>query len=161
MRDIAIALALILPLAACAGGVSGGGSGLPETQMTQATGDIVPPARGYLGVPVRSFVSDPEAASGWLEVSGARCAMSAGAYRASLVTPGRLVLPDLGPDAPDIRADCALGEASGSVLARADYSWPTGERPSAPTRTWYGAGWWFGYEKTGPVGYPDISVGLR
>ena len=153
-----IGMAVLAVLAGCTFGPSGGGRGLEEVTTTRATGEFVPPARRYLGLSVRSFEPDTEAE--WREVAGATCAVSAGAYRATLVTPARLILPDLGPDAPPIEAECRLGSRSGRDIVGPVYRWPAETKPDPLQRIWYG-GWWRGYEESGPMRYPDLAVGLQ
>jgi len=152
-----IGLAMVLAAAGCAVGPAGGGRGLDEVTTMRATGDFVPPARRYLGFAVRSFEPDPEAE--WREVTGATCLVSGGAYRATLVTPARVIMPDLGPDAPPLTAECTLGARSGADAVAPIYPWPPDTRPDALQRIWWG-GWWRGYEKSGPMRYPDLAVGL-
>lgn len=163
MRAIGILLALVV--AGCGGGeyqmrsAYGGGGGLPVVAMRPAGVTVVPPGRGRtLALAVRSFTP---AADGWAEVAGARCRVAAGELLvADLLTPARLTLPDLGPDAPRIEAKCSTGDAAGVDVVDPIFSWPEGG-PSPATRVWWGGGWWFGGEKTGPVRYPDLAVALR
>jgi hypothetical protein len=159
-------LVAALALAGCGGGaydwrdVRGGGSGLPQVSMSPSGEQVVPPGRGSLeGLAVRSFVPGPE---GWNEVSGARCTIKgADLLTATLVTPARLTLPDLGPDAPVLVAACEAGERRGTAAVAPDFSWPVEGRPQPTERAWWGGGWWWGYQKTGPLRYPDLAVGLR
>lgn len=152
-----LGLAAILVLAGCAGNVYGGGSGLNEVVMKRTNDDFAPPARGYVGVALRAFAAGPD--GNWVEVDGASCRVSAGPYRAVAASPARVVLPDLGPDAPPVQADCSTASASGSARVLPDFSWPQEAKPDAFNRIAY-AGWWWGYEKSGPMRYPDLSVGM-
>jgi hypothetical protein len=154
MRWIGI---LALALAGC-GGVYGGGAGLPEVTARLDTAYVAPPRRGDIGVAVRSFLP---AGDSLAETRGARCAVTAGAYRAAVATPARVVLPDLGPDAPLVRADCVGASAQGSLAVAPYYPWPPDVKPSAPQRIWWGAGWWRGYQKSGPMRYPDLNLVLN
>jgi hypothetical protein len=166
MRAIGMAV-LALALAACSNGayqmpaVQGGGSGLPEVSMRASREVVVPPGRGQVkALAVRTFV--PAADGGWSEVTGARCHVRGGDFfEATVVTPVRLRLPDLGPDAPVLAADCESGALRGTAAVAPGFSWPEEGRPSAPTRVWWGGGWWWGFEKTGFMAYPDIAVALR
>jgi hypothetical protein len=169
MRGIGIAaLAVALPLAlgGCGGGAyqwraeTGGGAGLPQVAMAPSNQAVVPPGRGALRtLAVRSFVPGRE---GWDEVSGARCRVTGGDLLvADLVTPARLTLPDLGPDAPALRAECEAGTARGAAVVQPVFSWPAEGRPNPVERAWWGGGWWWGFQKTGPLRYPDLAVGLR
>lgn len=164
MRRIGIVL-VALALAGCGGGaydwrsVAGGGAGLPQVAMAPTGETVVPPGRGARrGLAVRTFVAVPD---GWSEVSGANCTVSGVPYfRANLVTPARLVLPDLGPDAPALRAECETPTAWGSDTVAPAFAWPVEGRPNPVTRAWWGGGWWWGYQKTGPLRYPDLAIGL-
>ncbi len=163
MRGIGIAL-LALALAGCGGAydwrtVAGGGAGLPQVAMGPTGEAVVPPGRGaWRSLAVRTFESTP---AGWSEVTGARCVVTGDPFfRANVTTPTRLVLPDLGPDAPALRAECETPTASGADVVGPVFSWPTDGRPQPATRMWWGGGWWWGFQKTGPLHYPDIAVGL-
>jgi hypothetical protein len=164
----AIGMVLVLAVAGCAGAaydwraVEGGGSGLPVGAMRASSEVVVPPGRGPLmGLAVRTFVpgSGPE---GWDEVQGVKCRVTGGQYfDATVVTPVRLTLPDLGPDAPILRAECENGVQRGQAAVAPSFSWPEEGRPSAGQRVWWGGGWWWGFQKTGPMRYPDLAVAMR
>ena len=79
-------------------------------------------------------------------------------FDATVVTPVRLTLPDLGPDAPILRAECENGAQRGQAAVAPSFSWPVEGRPSAGQRVWWGGGWWWGFQKTGPMRYPDLAV---
>ncbi len=139
MRAIWIVAAL--GLAGCAGeaydwhAVEGGGAGLPVAAMRESSEVMVPPTRGpFEALAVRAFV--PGAGpGGWDEVLGASCAVTGAPYfSATVVTPVRLTLPDLGPDAPVLRADCTQGPLRGEASVAPSFSWPAEGRPSAPQR---------------------------
>jgi hypothetical protein len=165
MRAISIGLALML--AGCAGAydwrrVEGGGAGLPVAAMRASSEVVTPPGRGPLeALAVRTFVPGG-GPGGWDEVTGATCRVEGAPYfAATVVTPVRLTLPDLGPDAPVLQARCERGDLNGQASVAPAFSWPEERRPSAPTRIWWGGGWWWGFEKTGPMRYPDLAVALR
>lgn len=164
MRGIGFA-ALALTLAGCGGGaydwraVAGGGTGLPQVAMAPNEELAVPPGRGAReGLALRTFVASGD---GWDEVTGAICTVTAAPYfRTRVATPVRIVLPDLGPDAPPLRADCETPTLHGSDVVAPVYGWPAEGRPQPAERAWWGGGWWWGYQKTGPLRYPDLAVGL-
>lgn len=164
MRGIGFA-ALALALAGCGGGaydwraVSGGGADLPQVAMAPHEAMAIPPGRGAReGLALRTFVASGD---GWNEVTGATCTVAAAPYfHTRVVTPVRIVLPDLGPDAPALRADCETPTLWGSDTVAPAYGWPAEGRPQPAERAWWGGGWWWGYEKTGPLAYPDLAVGL-
>jgi hypothetical protein len=164
MRGIGVAL-VALALAGCGGGaydwrsVAGGGAGLPQVAMAPTGETVVPPGRGAReALAVRTFTATPD---GWAEVAGATCVVTAAPFlRATLVTPARLVLPDLGPDAPSLRAECETPTAWGSDTVAPVFAWPVEGRPQPAERAWWGGGWWWGFQKTGPLAYPDLAIGL-
>jgi hypothetical protein len=167
MRRIGLVAGLALGLAGCGGGAGyqwggaqGGGRGLPEVQMSASQAVVVPPGRdAQEALALRAFVPGPE---GWQEAGGARCRVTGGDYfRADVVAPVRLVLPDLGPDAPVLRADCAAGTARGAAAVAPFFPWPAEGWASPPQRAWWGGGWWYGFQKSGPLRYPDLAVGMR
>jgi hypothetical protein len=152
----------MLALAGCSdwgGGTHGSGRGLPEVTMTAQEDWIVPPGRGRTALAVRAFV--PGANGEWQEVAGARCQVTGSPFfAADLMTPARLVLPDLGPDAPSLMADCISGAARGQGAVAPDYGWQESGGTHGQ-RMVFGAGWWRGYDGSGPLSYPDLSVGMR
>lgn len=166
MIRIGLAAGLALTLAGCGGGgyhwgaPNGGGRGLPEVRMSASQTVVVPPGRdGARALALRTFVPGTD---GWQEVSGARCRVTGGDYfRAQVVTPVRLVLPDLGPDAPVLRAECESGIARGAAAVAPDFPWPAETLASPAQRAWWGGGWWWGFQKSGPMRYPDLAVALR
>ena len=166
MRGIGIgAAAVALALAGCGGGaydwrsVEGGGGGLPGVAMAPAGETVIPAGRGAReGLALRTFVAE---ADGWAEVTGAVCTVTAEPYfRTRVATPVRIVLPDLGPDAPALRAECETPTSWGADTVAPVYAWPAEGRPNPIARAWWGGGWWWGYQKTGPLHYPDLAVAL-
>jgi hypothetical protein len=163
---IGLTAVLVLTLTGCGGGgyqwvgAQGGGRGLPEVAMRATGSVVVPPGRDTpAALAVRAFVPGPD---GWQQVAGARCRVTGADYFvADLVTPARLVLPDLGPDAPMLRADCTQGTARGSAVVAPVFPWPPEGHASAAQRVWWGGGWWYGFQKSGPMHYPDLAVGMR
>ena len=161
MRAIGIVLAMALAGCAGQGRIAGGGAGLPEVAMRNSDAVVVPPGRDTLGLAVRTFVPAADA-DGWSEITGARCRVTGGdLFRADVVTPARLRVEDLGPDAPPLRADCTSGALSGAAAVAPAFGWPAEGWPSPVHRIWWGAGWWWGFQKTGPMRYPDLAVGMR
>jgi hypothetical protein len=168
MRRLVFVAALAL-LAGCATyddrlrGNSGrglGGDDLPQVTMRASTDVVVPPGRWRTALALRAFV--PVADNAWQEVTGARCRVTGGDfYRADVVTPVRLVLPDVGPDAPPLTASCRTETLSGTATVAPAFSWPVEGRPDAVRRVAWGGGWWWGYQKTGPMAYPDLAVAMR
>jgi hypothetical protein len=136
--------------------VTGGGGGLPATMARASTAVVTPPGRGLAGLAVRTYTRD---AAGAVTEVPATCTISAGAFGARMATPGRLVIPDLGPDAPAVTALCSAPGLAGQNSVEPAYRWArTGGTP--PERVLWGNGWWWGGFKTGPMRYPDLDVGL-
>ncbi len=163
MRGLILAAALAL--AGCAAGeiagfgpaVRGGGGGLPATRAEARPDAMTSPGRRELGLALRTFTSETDGSR--VEIRGATCRITGGAFEATLVTPARLVIPDLGPDAPVLQADCTAGALAGAAAVEPDFVWiPGGGNP--PQRVLWGLGWSYGFEKTGPLHYPDLAVGL-
>ena len=158
------AVAAVVALAGCAemdDRVRGSGGGLPEVAMSARTDQVVPPGRWRTGLALRTFGPGAEPES-WQEVTGARCQVTGGDFfRASVVTPVRLVLPDLGPDAPALTAVCSSGAMTGRETVAPAFGWPEEGRPDTARRVAWGGGWWWGMQKTGPMAYPDLAVVLR
>ena len=168
MRWIGLAAGLALVLAGCGGGSGyqwgaphGGGKGLPQVRMSASQAVIVPPGRdGELALALRAFVPGPD---GWQEAAGAQCsghrrrllpgaggdAGAAGAARPRAGRAGRRA-PSASPGPP-------------AVAPRSRRTSPGRPRPTPrrPQRAWWGGGWWYGFQKSGPMRYPDLAVGMR
>jgi hypothetical protein len=155
--------ALIVALAGCGfgpgGATTGGGRGLPEVRAMATDVKWLPPGREPTGFAVRSFAPGPD--GDLVEVAGANCVVTADVYRAEIVTPTRVILPDLGADAPAVRTDCRLGDGlAGAVVGEPQFRWDrTGGNP-AERLVWRGGQWWGG-PQSGPMRYPDMLVPLR
>lgn len=166
LRAVALAGAA-LALAGCAGGdvfgyglpVTGGGMGLPPTRAEARPDAMTPPGRRDLGLSVRTFAAGSDGAK-LVEIQGATCVVTGGAFSATLRTPGRVVIADLGPDAPPLTARCTAGALKGATAVAPNFAWAAnGGNP--PERMAWGLGWTFGYAKVGPMRYPNLQVTLR
>lgn len=165
MRTVGLAAAA-LALAGCAGGdvlgfglpVTGGGMGLPPTRAEARTDVVTPPGRRDLGLAVRTFAVETDGSL--VEIEGAACRVTGGAFSADLRSPGRLVIADLGPDAPALTARCKAGALEGAAAVAPDFSWAAGGG-NPPQRMAWGLGWTFGYAKVGPMRYPNLQVVMR
>jgi hypothetical protein len=149
-----LAVAALLGLAACAGGV-------PVERQTVVSGSRFDAVQGEAAFVVRTFL--PDEAGERREVVGARCAVVSSLYTAELVTPSRLVVPNFGPQSPQVSLDCTAGDLVGSGTARIFTRWQDGPGywggPWGPYRT-YGWGWYGGPGY--PVSdYPDLAVIMR
>ncbi len=161
-RDLVTLLSAVGMLTACAGGV-------PVQQ------EVIVPGGGFAGVQgearltVRTYVED--AAGERNEVLGAQCDVITSLYTARLVTPARLVVPNFGPQSPELRFDCRAAELSGMSRRSVTTTWqyPPGYMATpyplvyggyggAGVFGWGGAGW---YGPSYPVSrYPDVFVRL-
>ncbi|MBP7241874.1 hypothetical protein [Amaricoccus sp.] len=165
MRAITLAAAA-LALAGCAGGdvfgfgpaVRGGGWGLPATRAEARPDSMTPPGRRDLGLSVRAFATETDGSV--VEIKGATCRVTGGAFAANLATPGRLVIADLGPDAPALTARCTAGALEGAAAVLPDFSWSRGGG-NPPQRIAWGMGWTYGYAKVGPLRYPNLRVMMQ
>lgn len=145
--------AVLLSLAACAGGV-------PVERQVVVSGSRFEAVRGEAGLTVRTFLEDARS-----EVVGAECEVVSSLYSARLVTPSRLLVPNFGPQSPELTATCRAGALSGvgtvSILTR----W------QSPPGAWWGYpgglyGPWgyggYGYGPGYPISdYPDLRVIMR
>jgi hypothetical protein len=152
-----LAIALVL-LAGCAGGV-------PVERQVVVPGERFVAVQGEAAFFVRSFL-EGEVEGERREVVGARCTVVTSLYSTELVTPSRLVVPNFGPQSPEVSVACRAGEWSGQGVARIFTTWdqPPGYwgYPAGPFWPGYGGwgGWWDGPGY--PVSdYPDLRVILR
>jgi hypothetical protein len=152
MRSLAIVTALAL--AGCAGGV-------PEERQTVVSGTRFDAVQGEAAFVVRTFL--PDEAGERREVVGARCTVTSSLYETEVVTPSRLVVPNFGPQSPEIAVACAAGELAGSGTARIVTRWR--EAPGYWGSPWgfyrpYAWGWYGGPGY--PISdYPDLAVVMR
>ncbi len=126
--------------------------------------------RGEAGLTVRTFVEDPAGAR--REVVGATCQVGSSLYATTLVTPAQLVVPNFGPQSPELGVDCTAGDRRGRALrgisttwSYAPYGWP-GDPLYSPYGRYGPRGWPpFGYGWDRPAyprsDYRDIAVILR
>ncbi len=149
-----------LHLAGCA-------TGVPVERQTVVAGDRFSNVQGEARFVVRTALASPAAGNDRREVLGARCTALSSLYEAEFVTPSRLVVPNFGPQSPEITVSCTAGELSGSAAARIVTRWD-----GPPAYPGWGPGWgppWaLGYPGRGwpapayPVSsYPDLIVPLH
>ena len=115
-------------------------------------------------------------ALGTREVVGADCRIVSSIYTTEVVTPSRLVVPNFGPQSPELVATCRAGDLTGTGRTRIITRW----QPSPWGWGYPGPGpWGFGYPGPGPWGwgspvgwgwyepsypvsdYPDLIVTMR
>jgi hypothetical protein len=150
----------LLALAACA-------TGVPVQREVVVSGARFQAVQGEARLTVRTFL--PDAPEGRREVLGAHCDVVSSLYSTQLVTPARLVVPNFGPQSPELAFACRAGELSGSARVSIftrweDYPWgpPAGPWGWGPYPGW---GMWGGWGWGGPAfpvsEYPDVAVELR
>ena len=164
-RHLVALLPALAMLGACAGGV-------PVSQEVVVPGGSFADVRGEARLIVRSYVED--AAGARNEVLGAECAVTSSLYSTRLVTPARLVVPNFGPQSPELRFDCRAGELHGTARRDVTTTWQyppgylAGPVPWVYGRPglygWGGPGWyalgWYG--PAYPVSrYPNVYVRLE
>jgi hypothetical protein len=141
--------------------LGGCASGVPVERQVVVSGTRFDAVQGEAALTVRTFL--PDEGGGRREVVGARCRVISSLYAAELVTPSRLVVPNFGPQSPEIGVDCGAGELAGSGTARIVTRWrePPGYwgYPWGPFYRPYGLGW---YGPGYPVSdYPDLAIVMR
>ena len=155
MRALLLLLALLL--AACA-------TGVPVDRQVVVPGDRFEAVRGEARFFVRAFLT-PEG-DGRREVIGAQCDVTSSLYNARLVTPTRLVVPNFGPQSPELDVVCRADELSGSGRARIFTRWqePPGYWGGYPGYGFYPNPLW-GWGLYGPgypvSNYPNLNITLR
>jgi hypothetical protein len=159
-RNSPAALAVLL-LAGCA-------TGVPVERQTVVAGNRFNNVQGEARFVVRTFLPG-DAGGERREVVGARCTALSSLYQAELVSPARLVVPNFGPQSPEITVSCTAGALSGSATAKIVTRWDG--PPAYPGGVWgpgWGPGWdggWGGWGWGGygyPVSdYPDLIVPMR
>ncbi len=155
-------LPLALLLGACA-------SGVPVERQVVVQGGRFDAVRGEAGLLVRTFVDEGDQRR---EVIGADCDIVSSLYAARLVTPSRLVVPNFGPQSPQLTATCRTGNLNGSgtigILTRWQqppgyWGYPGGlwRGPWGDPWGWGGGPWGWGGPGYPISEYPDLFVTLR
>lgn len=146
---------LSLGLAACS-------SGVPVERQVVVPGGNFAAVQGEARLTVRTFL--PESGGTRGEVIGADCTVLTSLYSARLVTPSRLVVPNFGPQSPEITVDCKAGALTGSATVRVFTNWQYAPGPWGPYGGYYGpyGPWGWGGAAGYPLSeYPDVAVTLR
>lgn len=146
--------------------IAGCASGVPVTDQTVVAGERFANVHGEARLIVRAFVAEAENTQ--REVVGARCGLESSLFSAEFRTPTRLVVPNFGPQSPELSVSCRAGnlQGTGRVAIRTRWQYPPGYGgfPYAyPLGRPYGV-LGFGGWGTGafPVSYyPDLHVSLH
>ena len=128
----ALALAALLLLGACA-------TGVPVERQVVVPGGQFTAVGGEAALFVRSFLPQEGDTRG--EVVGAVCDVVSSLYSVQLVTPSRLVVPNFGPQSPELVATCRAGALTGTGRTRIVTRW---QQPP----------WGWGYAGPGLYPYP-------
>lgn len=149
-------LAATLVLAGCA-------SGVPVDRTVIVPGGRFTAVQGEADLTVRTVLP----ANGG-EVVGATCDVSSSLYKTQVVTPTRLVVPNFGPQSPELFLSCRAGDLAGRANVGIVTIWQDGAwgYPGVYGGPWrgpwagpWGPGWgWPGY----PVSrYPNVRVVMQ
>lgn len=150
-------LAFPLLVAACA-------TGAPVSRQVVVPGGEFRAVQGEARFVVRSFL--PSEGDERREVIGARCQVVTSLYRADLVTPAQVVVPNFGPQSPEVTVSCRTPDAAGSGSTHIVTRWQ--QAPGfwgdpfwgGPWGGPWGPGWGpGGWGPSYPVSsYPDVAV---
>lgn len=150
------------------GALAGCATGVPVERQVVVAGGNFANVQGEADFVVRTFlepVGDERR-----EVLGARCQAVSSLYTAELVTPARLVVPNFGPQSPEIDVSCTADGLTGTGRATIVTTWnqapgywgpPYGVGPYP----YWGGGWGWGPGWGGPAipvsNYRELNVVLR
>jgi hypothetical protein len=146
--------------------LAGCATGVPVERSVVVSGARFEAVRGEADLLVRSYVADE--AGERREVLGATCDVRSSLYEATLVTPSRLVVPNFGPQSPELSFACRAGELAGTAQRDVVTYWrdaPGYWGYPGPFYGPFGPDLWGGWGWYGPAypvsGYPDVAVQLR
>lgn len=156
LRRAAATAALVTAVVALAGCASG----VPVERQVVVPGGKFTAVQGEAALTVRTILPDDGG-----EVVGAACAVTSSLYNATLTTPSRLIVPNFGPQSPELFFDCRAGDLAGTARIQIATYWRDGAWAGYPGPYYggpygwgggpYGWGWGAGY----PVSeYPDVRV---
>lgn len=157
------ALLLVLPtaLAACA-------SGVPVTRQVVVPAGHFEAVQGEARFVVRTFL--PPEGDTRREVTGAACTLRTSLYQVDFVTPAQVVVPNFGPQSPEIAVTCRTPDAEGRAASRIFTRWQQppgywGDPIYGPWAGPWGPGWgpwgWGGGPGYPISSYPNLGVTLR
>lgn len=155
-------LAIPLVLAACA-------SGVPVSRQVVVPGGQFQAVQGEARFTVRAFL--PPEADQRREVIGAKCELVSSLYRAEVITPSQVVVPNFGAQSPELAVTCRTADGKGSGSSRIVTRWQ--QAPGLYGDPFWGGPWGPGWGGPwgGPWGwsgpgypvssYPDVDVTLH
>jgi hypothetical protein len=106
-------------------------------------------------------------------VVGATCQVTSSLFGTTVTTPARLVVPNFGPQSPELAFDCRAAELTGSARRGIVTTWQYPPGAGVPGwgpgwgpawGAWGGAGWrgdWWGAPAIPVSRYPNVAVLLR
>lgn len=147
-----------LALAACS-------SGVPVSRQVVVPGNNFAAVQGESRFVVRTYLTAVGGEE--REVTGAECDLVSSLYKATVVTPSEVVVPNFGPQSPELTVSCRANDLRGGGRVRISTRW---QQPPGYWRDPYfdpwGPGWsrggWPGwYGPSYPVSdYPNLNVPL-
>jgi hypothetical protein len=139
---------------------TGGGQGVATMRAQPRPGVALPPAQGETALDIRAVGPGGEARA------GVYCNLVSALFTAGIRTPAQVLLPDYGPNAPEVTVACEGGSAP--VLSRPILAWSgglggwpsVGMSVNSEGGVGVGLGWWGGAVGTGTpmTRYPEVSV---
>jgi hypothetical protein len=94
-----------------------------ETVRAEAKEGVEPPvARGETQLVVRAIPAETQG----LELRGAACEADSPWFKAEFASPGRVLMPDYGAEAPVVAVTCRSGKAVGTGQAQPEPAWSGG-----------------------------------
>lgn len=144
-------------------------AGVPVERTVVVSGARFEAVQGEAAFVVRTYL--PAEGNERREVVGARCKVVSSLYATELVTPARLVVPNFGPQSPEITVECAADGRTGTGTATVFTRWQGPPGVVAPGMMVAGPGWiapgpagwgWWGAAPGVPIsGYADLAVILH
>ena len=119
MRRVLLATLL---LAACV--PAPGATPFATVRPQPIPGATPPPARGETRLDVVAVSHDAEGRE--TELTGAACEARSPYFAADFTAPARLLIPDFGPNSPQVDVTCRSGSAVGRASSRPDWAWSGG-----------------------------------
>jgi hypothetical protein len=143
--------------------LAGCATGVPVERQVVVPGDRFQAVQGEAAFLVRTFLA-PEG-DVRREVVGADCELTSSLYTATLVTPARLVVPNFGPQSPELNVACRADGLSGAGRIEIITRWrePPGYWGYPGFGLYPNYPWgWGAYGPGYPVSdYPNLNITLR